>query len=73
VNPCHICGKPDDTLTEKCKLCCDGVEQEFCRACAHDFQVLRTTKDASARMAHLLALSDRAARPAPLAPLGSCL
>lgn len=32
---CHICGDHADTVMEKCKLDCDGLEQEFCPTCAN--------------------------------------
>ena len=31
---CHICGDTDDNGTMfKCKLCCDGYEQDICFTC----------------------------------------
>jgi hypothetical protein len=77
---CHICGIESGlTQTEKCKLCCDGIEHEFCRSCASDYQTMRTkfgTLEAGAaftslqlRRAALLAqdrcvgCGDSAARP----------
>lgn len=35
---CHICNesiKPNDIRDVKCKLCCDGLEQEYCQVCAY--------------------------------------
>lgn len=34
---CHICHALAPTETVKCKLDCDGLEQEFCAACEREY------------------------------------
>jgi len=31
---CHLCWAPNSNEIMKCKLCCDGLEQNVCRECA---------------------------------------
>lgn len=38
---CHICGERADTVLEKCKLDCDGIEHEFCVPCSKLYRMFR--------------------------------
>ena len=33
LTKCHICFEIGETEIVKCKLCCDGWEQDFCATC----------------------------------------
>lgn len=56
MNACHICGSIGAAEIEKCKLCCDGVEQDFCRECSESYRVYRSkfgTPEANAAFADM--------------------
>jgi hypothetical protein len=42
---CHICLIRDGNDMIKCKLCCDGMEQDACIECAQVYGKYRSTND----------------------------
>ncbi len=42
---CHVCGSHELTDTVKCKMCCDGEEQEFCLTCASLYRTYKVMID----------------------------
>jgi hypothetical protein len=38
---CHLCLTREPNQIMKCKLCCDGLEQEFCTECALTYVAYR--------------------------------
>jgi len=56
MNTCHICGvKFKEFSMIKCKLCCDGLEQDACEYCAKVYNAYRAHK-AGARNAYFAEL-----------------
>ena len=42
---CHLCLTRAAQDTVKCKLCCDGLEQDMCLECAQMYDKYRRTLD----------------------------
>lgn len=45
MNQCHICLSTDATELIKCKLCCDGLEQDACIECTKLYGAYRQSGD----------------------------
>lgn len=63
--PCHVCGirlqLTNDTMI-KCKLCCDGLEQETCKYCARLYYAYKKTFSTAPHLAKLYFLELQALR-----------
>lgn len=61
---CHICRRLAETDIEKCKLCCDGFEHEFCQECAALYRTFRSKFGKPEAEAAFAGLKDRRRRAA---------